>query len=372
MTFRGSRWKKPLTLLAGWLLAALPAHARLWTDDLNRTWQGDFVRMDGVTAVFMVNGKEYPYPIAHMSAPDKLAIFKLRTAPPAAPAAASPAAVAMPPAAGTPSAALPAVPTGEGKAASFAGSPLVPGKTTKVEVPLNDVWGKQIAKYYSADKPPATHIDCAMAVPPGFDPDKPQRVLIASTSSTGDTPSIRIMSSIFEKDALAHGWVVVAADGPDGKPKEDNIAFRADLLTLMVSRLGQDFPRAKTDWTFATAGFSGGAGYASHQALVLTREGWRVIGMMLLNGNFSPAQWESYVHGPVGKSHAIPVFYSGGENDGTVTPAQLKEVIAETKRGGYQQMRVEWHPGKHQAWNDHVNLALEWFDTLAQAAPHDL
>ncbi len=60
------------------------AAVRTWTNTLNRTWQGEFLRMDGPSAVFMVDGKEYSYPLAGMSADDKVLIFQLRRPPPPA------------------------------------------------------------------------------------------------------------------------------------------------------------------------------------------------------------------------------------------------------------------------------------------------
>ena len=53
----------------------------VWTDDQNRQWQGEFLRADGASAVFLVDGKEFPFPLAQLSAPDKLFIFRLRHAP---------------------------------------------------------------------------------------------------------------------------------------------------------------------------------------------------------------------------------------------------------------------------------------------------
>lgn len=90
-------------LLAG--AVAAPAPARLWTDDLNRTFDGEFLRVDGLNAVFMVDGAEYPLPLARLSTADKLLIFQLRRAPsPAPPPAPAKPAPAPPPNAGNPEA----------------------------------------------------------------------------------------------------------------------------------------------------------------------------------------------------------------------------------------------------------------------------
>ena len=60
------------------------AENRTWTDVSNRHWQGEFLRVDGSSAVFLVDGKEYPFPLAQLSTTDKLFVFKLRTATPVA------------------------------------------------------------------------------------------------------------------------------------------------------------------------------------------------------------------------------------------------------------------------------------------------
>ena len=62
-----------------WLTcAAATAETRTWTDDLDHSWSGEFLRVDGLSAVFLVGGKEYSFPLARLSVTDKLLIFKLR------------------------------------------------------------------------------------------------------------------------------------------------------------------------------------------------------------------------------------------------------------------------------------------------------
>ena len=67
----------------GFLAACVAAGAetRTWTDDLSRSWDGEFLRVDGPSAVFLVGGKESSFPLARLSAADKVFIFKVRHAP---------------------------------------------------------------------------------------------------------------------------------------------------------------------------------------------------------------------------------------------------------------------------------------------------
>ncbi len=359
------------------LLAAGPAPAaiRTWTDDLNRTWQGEFVRVEGSSAVFLVNGKEFPFPMARLSASDKLLIFQLRQA---ASAAAAPSPTPALPV-GQPGPAAPSggaaatAPGGAGHSWTFGSVPVEPGKTVVTDLPLPAEDVAFVAKQYGDAAPHPTIIRASLAVPADFDPDKPQKVLIGSASATGDVLSIPVTRSTFAKEGLAHGYVILAADGGDGKPKiGDGPDYRLVLLKIALVELNARFPQAKRDWTFATAGFSGGAGYASFQALWLSTQGYRVGGMMLLNGGYTPTQWEHAVEmrGNTSRWHQIPVFISWGEKDGIAKPPLMQESINTTKHSGYQRVRAESFPGGHQAWGEHINLALEWFDSLASGAGH--
>ncbi len=351
------------------------AQVRTWTDDLNRTWQGEFVRVDAPSAIFLVNGKEFPFPLARMSASDKLLIFKLRQTP--AVAATTPSPTSALPAGEQTLAASPVVasgaPGGAGHAWTFGSVQVEPGKTVETDLPLPAEDVAFVAKQYGDAAPHPTHIRVSLAVPADFDANKPQKVLIGSASASGDVLSIPVTKSTFTKEGLAHGYVVLAADGGDGKPKHgDATDYRQLLLKIALVELNARFPQAKAEWTFAAAGFSGGAGYASQQALWLSAQGYRVGGMLLCNGCYPPTMWEhgSEMRGNTSHWHQIPVFISWGEKDSIAKPPMMQETIDTTKRGGYQRLRTESHPGGHQAWGEHVNLALEWFDSLASGAGH--
>ena len=239
---------------------------------------------------------------------------------------------------------------------------LQPGKTVEMELPLPSDCAKTLATFYGE---PTTKMKMAIAVPSDFDPAKHQRVLFVSASTSGDGLSIKQMRT-YTAAALARGWIVMAADGEMGKPKIDNIYFRGNLLELMEDWLTKRWPQSKTKWSIATAGFSGGAGYASDQAVFLCGQGWHMIGMLLMNGGYSPVDWEKdkYVKGPRSAFHQIPVFISAGETDNVAKPDIMRSTIARTKSGGYKTMRVEWHPGAHQVCKEHITTALEWFESF--------
>lgn len=82
-------------VIAGVLLvASLPAGARTWTNTLGRTFEAEFVRMDGANVIFtMPNGRAFSTPLAELSAGDQAV---LRTGKPAQPTAVASMAVAAP------------------------------------------------------------------------------------------------------------------------------------------------------------------------------------------------------------------------------------------------------------------------------------
>jgi hypothetical protein len=347
----------PLAVIVASVLFVLPgvANARVWHDTLNRSWEGEFVRVEAGSAIFLVNGKEYPFALQNLSAPDRLLIVQLSSSRQKAAATPAPA-QAQPSPAGSQVAAA----AGAG-GMTFAGTTLVPGQTVEATIKLDENRKKFISVYYG--NKPTSIIKTAIAVPKDFDPSKPQRVLITSASTTGNGLSIPNMRT-YTQAALDRGWVVMSADGEFGKPGDDGIGFRAELLYAMLAMLDVTWPQAKGTWSFATAGFSGGAGYASHQACSMTAQKWRVIGMLLMNGNYSPDMWEKYIKGPKAPMHKIPVFYSAGQSDDVCKPEFMKNTIQQAKKGGFHNLRSEWHPGGHAPYAPHISEALQWFESL--------
>jgi hypothetical protein len=351
-----------LAVIVASVLFVLPeiAVARVWHDTLNRSWEGEFVRLEGGSAIFSVKGKEYPFSLQNLSAEDRLFIVRTLSSRPAASATLAPAQA-------QPSPASQQAASGGGGGMAYMGTALNPGSTVEASFHLDEQRKKILSGFY--DNKPTSIVKVAIAVPKDFDPSKPQRVLITSASTTGDGLSIPNMR-IYTQAALDRGWVVMSADGEFGKPAgdkggdKDNIGFRYALLETMLAGVNATWPRAKETWSFATAGFSGGAGYASDQADVMTVLHWRVIGMLLMNGNYSPDMWEKYIKGPKAPMHKIPVFYSAGQTDNVCKPDYMKSTIQQAKKGGFHTLRSEWHPGGHAPYAPHITEALQWFESL--------
>lgn len=72
------------------VVAGLSADARTWTNTLGRTFEAEFVRMDGANVIFtMPNGRAFSTPLAELSGADQTVLRTVKTAQPAQPAAAS-------------------------------------------------------------------------------------------------------------------------------------------------------------------------------------------------------------------------------------------------------------------------------------------
>ena len=118
-------WMLSLVGLA--LSFAVDAHARVWTDTLRRTWEGEFLRIEGANAVFMVLGQERPFPLANLSPADRTFINNALAAA-SKPSSALPG--AQPPGVTKPAPAAPVVPAAAG-ALDFLGVTIQPGKTVE-------------------------------------------------------------------------------------------------------------------------------------------------------------------------------------------------------------------------------------------------
>ena len=64
--------------LVGTLLAtSVPATARTWTNTLGRTFEAEFVRMDGANVIFMApNSRAFSTPLATLSVGDQRVVKK--------------------------------------------------------------------------------------------------------------------------------------------------------------------------------------------------------------------------------------------------------------------------------------------------------
>lgn len=335
-----------LPLLTTFCVVVSPAIARVWTDTSGKTLEAEFVRVAGPTVILNSGGKEIPVPLTSLSAPDQ-AFIRTGQEPAKAPGAAS----------------TPAVPAAQ-KELSLCGTPLnKDGGVTIVEQPLTPAALKSFSK--ASAKP--SKLKLAVALPAGFDPDKPQRVMWTSApiNSDGERTSGNVGGiGGWVKPATQSGWVVVAADTDLGNPRlEDNQNATGGDLEVhkqAVAVLSAAWPKFKT-WQFACCGFSGGAKATFYRAGDLAVCNLNVIGMFL-GGCNQDMTGAAIQETRCSKSDLkkIKVFISNGRNDNVSTVAHA-EAVAKSTDAFFRKVRLEIYEGGHGMNAGEFQKAMAWF-----------
>ena len=117
----------------------------------------------------------------------------------------------------------------------------------------------------------ATHAQGALILPEGFDLRKPWPLLIVNVPSGGRAiPMIRAYTNA----ALAPGYAVLAADGPQVSQNLDSVQFGWSMVASVLEHVVRTWPQAKT-WPMAPVGFSGGAKRAATVAAAMMHDHFR-------------------------------------------------------------------------------------------------
>ncbi len=335
------------------------------------------MRVEGTNGIFQVKEKEYPYPLKRLSAPDRLFIGRILNHPEEAatpaPPSAEDAATSSPDSAPAPADSgtepsnpfgKPAAPSARAEKATgslqFAGQPLQPGRGVEFEVPIVDPANlKVIQRAYGK---PTTKVRLLLAVPEGFQPgSKPSPILIVTATTDGKASSIGTAGR-FIGPALEQGFLVMAVDGEFGKPGvSDATDYRWALVATGRDALEKEWPGAKK-WPVATAGTSGGGGYASYNALKLVAERADFIGLFLGVSGWNPGKFVKDIKGlPLSVAQRMPIFHSAGEKDEVATPEVTDGAQREMQRKGFRNIRFEHFDGGHQLYQPHLQAALTWF-----------
>jgi hypothetical protein len=355
------------TLLAIAVLCSQAA-ARRWTTVTGQTFEAEFVRVEGENGIFRVaSGREDPYPLNRLSVADRLLIGRTVHAQgggaPSSPATATPAApIAATPARSTPAPA--AAPTGNAAGAlQFAGQPLTAGGSSVVEIEVSDAaLLKELKEAYGK---PSTRAKMLIALPNGFAPTpRNYPILIVSSTTDGDASSIGSARANYLPDATEKGFVVIAVDGEHGKPSDqgrDSTDFRWALVQAGLAAIQKEWPNAKK-WPIATAGISGGGGYASHQAMLLLDKQYPLIGLLLSATGWTPGDFPDVTRrAPRAAVRTLPVFFTAGEKDTIATPEMTQKAHGELTGSGFKNVRYEKFDGGHVLHRPHLQQALEWF-----------
>lgn len=245
-------------------------------------------------------------------------------------------------------AALPAAP------ATLAGQAIVPGRRLTINFPLAPEHARLAAE---GGNPVCSTGVLVMHVPAGFDPQKPQRVLMCVSTSDFDLTSPQHMP-FYRDTALAEGWVVMATDGPV-KAKKDSTQWRLAFIAGALDLLQRQWPASKK-WPVAFAGYSGGAKRCAYVLPMLARSGVKFCGLFLtgINEDRLTESWDTY--GRPSNITSVPVFISGGRGDKIAPPEVHLAVKRSMERKGFE-VKLELFDGGHEVYNPHVRDALRWF-----------
>jgi predicted esterase len=128
-----------------------------------------------------------------------------------------------------------------------------------------------------------------------------------------------------------------------------------------LTALYKEWPRANK-WPIATAGISGGGGYASHQAMLLLDKQYPLIGLLLSVTGWTPGDFPDVTRrAPRAAIRTLPVFFTAGEKDHVATPEMTRAAHGELTGAGFKNVRYEKFDGGHQLHRPHLQQALDWF-----------
>ena len=251
---------------------------------------------------------------------------------------------------------FPSATTAHAAGAVFAGTPVAPGGTVRVSVPLSAQQQSYVTEGGNAVPPYAV---ATLAVPPGFTPNKTWPVLVVLSTSDRKRENHEDLTQIYRETALAEGWVILAGDGP-APARNDSGGWRAGTTLAAIDALRRSFPGSK-NWPFACAGFSGGAKRTGTIAPLLALAGCRMSGIFLTGINQDRLSEGYRKFQPGAAFLRTPIFLSSGERDTTATPQHHASVKFTLERTGFTRVRLETFPQGHAVKRDHVRQALRWF-----------
>jgi surfactin synthase thioesterase subunit len=213
--------------------------------------------------------------------------------------------------------------------------------------------------------------NAAIAVPTGFKTNGTYPILVVNGTSDGDGSSVRALRA-YTNVALPLGWVVIAADGPNGKPTNDTPPWRYAMLSSVLDHVNKSWP-ASRKWPMASVGFSGGAKWAAVMAAILSQKGYNLMGLFMGGCNEDLATQSAKLYepkfgerssSPMGRFKQVPIYLSSGLQDKIATPDQHESVHQSLLNNGFSTVRLENYDGGHLLSNEELKKALEWFMQL--------
>ncbi|HQR10724.1 MAG TPA: hypothetical protein PLW68_05290 [Casimicrobiaceae bacterium] len=253
--------------------------------------------------------------------------------------------------------------TALGASSANAASGLAPGEFSefRIELPaeLRTMAGR-------GKLSPVTHALVTIAAPANIDMARDWPVLVVSATSDPEFNSSRRLMLAYAPEAVAAGWIVVAADAEQNiTVEQDDVPMRLALNTAALAVLARQWPGASSA-PLAFGGFSGGAKYSAWLAAAFASQGRRVVGVY-----FSGINQETLVAAATqfnvlnAAFKRVPVFVQAGRADTLSTPAHHQDVVTDLKRAGFRNIRVEITDAAHEVDPAPLPAALNWFREFA-------
>jgi hypothetical protein len=211
----------------------------------------------------------------------------------------------------------------------------------------------------TSKNPPIDFARAAVAVPRNFDPGFPTPILLVSGTSDGDASSVRAMQS-FTNIALRLGWVVIAADGPLGKPPNDNPPWRWAMAASLLDHIHKTWPASRR-WPIAAAGVSGGGKWSGVLGAILANKNYNLIGVFMGAVNQDMASEAAKLYEPAVRYKKVPIYLSSGTDDKIATPEHHNQVKESLLHNGFTSVRLETFKGGHALSETELRKALGWF-----------
>lgn len=317
-----------LILLLVFFWTGQVCQARPWKNDAGKTIEADLVAVRGDSAVLLMNGREFAFPLNKLS-PEDLAYVKEWQAHPPAP-----------------------VP----RKLSFAAQPLeTGGKVNQYEFDYSAADLKQLKSHYRSDE---TKFRIAIVTPANFDPSKPQHVFMPASATNNleeaRAGNVKVIGQ-YTQACLDNGWVCLTTDSDLG------ISGNFQSLEKAIGRLETEWPAFRR-WSFATGGFSGGGKGCYYIAAHLIKTNHKVIGTFVGASNEDwSVKCREYMKAPVSGYRSVNAFLSVGKKDKLATPEICGKMEESLHAGGITSTRLELFDGGHELYKPHIDLALKWF-----------
>ena len=206
---------------------------------------------------------------------------------------------------------------------------------------------------------PVDFARAGIAVPRNFEPDFPTPILLVSGTSDGDASSVRAMQ-VFTNIALRLGWIVIAADGPSGKPANDNPPWRWAMASSLLEHVHKTWPKSRR-WPIAAAGVSGGGKWSGVLGAILANKNYNLVGVCMGAVNQDMASEAAKLYEPAIRYKRVPIFLSSGTDDKIATPEHHNGVKESLLHNGFTNVRLETFKGGHALSETELRKALNWF-----------